>query len=262
MTITAENIRDLSKNAVPRVVAGIVDNQNAITEGGINTPLRLCHFLAQLAHESAHFTVTREFASGAAYEGRKDLGNTQPGDGKRYRGRGLIQTTGRANYREATADIRKMFPTAPDFEAEPLELEEFPWALLAGISYWRRRNINEPADRDDVKAVTKKINGGTNGLADRIKYLKRAKAIWMAGEAAAASASPANGSMSELRIGAEGSAVTELQNQLVEAGFPLRPDGHFGEHTKTAVIAFQSHHGLPADGVVGARTWAALRADA
>jgi putative chitinase len=259
MSITASEIRQLSSTAAARVVAGIVDHQDAIAQGGIDTPLRLCHFMAQLAHESAHFGVTREFASGAAYEGRKDLGNTQPGDGKRYRGRGLIQTTGRANYKEATADIRRMIPDAPDFEADPQELEEFPWALLAGISYWRRRNINADADRDDVVAVTRKINGGTNGLEDRKRYLAKAKAIWMSGApatgASAAAADPV------LKVGAKGEAVTRLQNELIEAGFSVSPDGNFGEYTKSAVIAFQTRHGLIADGVVGGQTWDALRAD-
>jgi putative chitinase len=182
MPITAANIKAMSPTAAPRIVAGIVDNQEAITAGGIDTPLRLCHFMAQLAHESAHFTVTREFASGAAYEGRADLGNTEPGDGVRYRGRGLIQTTGRANYREATNDIQQMNSEAPDFEEDPEQLEEFPWALLAGISYWRRRNINELADDDDVEGVTRKINGGLRGLDEREKYLEKAKSIWMSGE--------------------------------------------------------------------------------
>src|ERR1700754_4439833 len=126
MTIHAADIRALSSSAAARVVAGIVDHQQAITDGGIDTPLRLCHFMAQLAHESAHFQVTLEFASGKAYEGRKDLGNTKPGDGARYRGRGLIQTTGRANYRQATIAIRKLNASAPDFEAAPEQLEQFP----------------------------------------------------------------------------------------------------------------------------------------
>jgi putative chitinase len=75
--------------------------------------------------------VTLEFASGKAYEGRKILGNIHAGDGPRYRGRGLIQTTGRTNYQLARDDIRKIVPDAPDFEADPVKLEEFPWALLS-----------------------------------------------------------------------------------------------------------------------------------
>src|SRR5215207_4028683 len=106
MGITASDIQAMSRTAAARVIRGIVENQQFIAQGGIDTPLRLSHFMAQLAHESAHFGVTREFASGAAYEGRLDLGNTQRGDGRKYRGRGLIQTTGRANYREAS--IRNM----------------------------------------------------------------------------------------------------------------------------------------------------------
>lgn len=252
--ITADNIKALSKTAADRVIKGIVDNQDAITKGGIDTPLRLCYFMAQLAHESAHFQVTREFASGAAYEGRSDLGNTQPGDGRRYRGRGLIQTTGRANYREARDDIRKMIPDAPDFEADPVKLEEFPWALLSGISYWRRRNINRHADRDDVRAVTKAINGGFNGLDDRIRYLGIAKHIWLGGDA------PSAGDPN-LERNDKGDAVEDLQNELIEAGFKVVADGEFGENTEEAVKAFQAREGLKVDGKVGPKTWEKLRAN-
>jgi putative chitinase len=254
MTITASDIREMSRTAAERIVQGIVDHQHFIAQGGIDTPLRLCHFMAQLAHESAHFRVTREFASGAAYEGRRDLGNTQPGDGPRYRGRGLIQTTGRANYQEARDDIRRIIPGAPDFEADPVQLEGFPWALLAGISYWRRRNINRHADRDDVIAVTRAINGGLNGLDDRKQYVRKAKAIWMAEHTP-------TGSNPTVRRGDRGDAVVDLQNELIEAGYRLSVDGVFGAHTEEAVIDFQTRHGLRPDGVVGARTWAALRAN-
>lgn len=265
--ITAADVKALSKHAKQRIIDGIVNNQKAIEAGGIDTPLRLCHFMAQLAHESAHFTVTKEFASGAAYEGRKDLGNTHPGDGVRYRGRGLIQTTGRANYGEATRDIQKMDPSAPDFVANNTALEEFPWALLAGISYWRRRNINAAADNDDIVRVTKIINGGSNGLPDRRQYLATAKKIWMGGGGAAVAAAspakpaPAAGSHKVLKKGAKGDEVTQLQNELVEAGFNITPDGDFGEHTEDAVKAFQEQNDLEADGVVGDTTWAALVAN-
>ena len=267
MEITAADVRALSSTAAARVVAGIVDNQKAIADGGIDTPLRLCHFMAQLAHESAHFQVTREFADGSAYEGRKDLGNSQPGDGKRYRGRGLIQTTGRANYREATGDIQRMNPSAPDFEANPTALEEFPWALLAGISYWRRRKINAPADNDDVETVTRQINGGLNGLAERKQYLAKAKKIWIsgggtttAGAGGGATTATTTTATPVLRVGASGPAVTKLQTALSKAGFAVSADGNFGEQTKSAVVAFQTRHGLDADGIVGTSTWAMLNA--
>lgn len=258
MKITEDQIRSMSRTAADRIVKGIVDNQQAIEAGGIDTPLRLCHFMAQLAHESAHFSVTREFASGAAYEGRASLGNTEPGDGKRFRGRGLIQTTGRANYKEATRDIQKMDPTAPNFVNDPTKLEEFPWALLAGISYWRRRNLNAAADRDNVARVTKLINGGDNGLEERKRYLRKAKAIWMTDSA---SASPIPESNPVLRKGDQGPDVTILQNELIEAGFKVFADGDFGDNTQEAVMAFQTRHGLNADGVVGTQTWGVLRAD-
>ncbi len=251
--ITASDILDLSATAVPAIVQGIVDNQQLIARGEIETPLRICHFMAQLAHESAHFRTTREFASGNAYEGRKDLGNVQPGDGPRYRGRGLIQTTGRANYREARDDIRKIVPEAPDFEQQPMELEKFPWALLSAVSYWRRRNINRFADRDDIRAVTRAVNGGLNGFDDRQRYLIKAKAIWLA-ESTPTARNPT------LHPGDRNDAVVDLQNELIDAGYRLLVDGHYGDHTREAVLDFQTRHRLTADGVVGARTWAALRA--
>ena len=263
--IAAENISALTKHAVARIVSGIVNNQQAITDGGIDTPLRLCHFLAQLAHESAHFQVTREFASGEAYEGRRDLGNTRPGDGPRYRGRGLIQTTGRANYSQATIAIRKLNASAPDFETNPVELEEFPWALLAGITYWQSRNINSAADRDDVVRVTELINGGDRGLAERKEYLAKAKKIWMTG-AAPQVATGGQTAISDvehliLRRGSNGHDVIVLQNQLTEVGFKVFVDGDFGKNTEEAVKAFQTSRDLDADGIVGQVTWDALRAN-
>jgi putative chitinase len=272
IAILASDISKLSKSAVPRIIAGIVDNQDAIPKGGIDTPLRLCHFMAQLAHESAHLTVTREFASGKAYENRKDLGNVEKGDGVRYKGRGLIQTTGRVNYKDATADIRHFSPDAPDFVADPTELEEFPWALLSAISFWRRKNINVLADEDDIEAVTKVVNGGLNGIDDRRRYLKLAKAIWKPGPLVgvtravkgglfgngAAKPDTSKSGRAVLKQGDSGDDVFSLQKALTNAGFSVNTDGTFGEYTKTAVIAFQHSRGLTADGAVGGKTWAAL----
>jgi len=251
LIITALNIRQLAPSAAQKIVDGVVNSQDAIAKGGIDTPLRLCHFMAQCAHESAHFGTTREFASGAAYEGRRDLGNIEPGDGRRYRGRGIIQTTGRANYREATADIKKQVPSAPDFEQDPEALEEFPWALLAAVSYWRRRDINRHADRDDIRAVTRAVNGGLNGFEDRKRYLSIAKTIWMAPHIETA-VHPV------LQKGSQGHDVVDLQNELIDAGYKVLADGDFGENTDEALRDFQSRHGLDADGIVGARTWAML----
>ena len=147
IVITKDNIRALTKFAVPRIIDGIFDNQQAIPKGGIDTELRLCHFMAQLAHESAHFQVTREFASGDAYEARMDLGNTQPGDGRRFVGRGLIQTTGRANYRQATTAIRRGWIITPHRTSRrsrrrsrnsPGRCSPESHTGRAGISIWRR----------------------------------------------------------------------------------------------------------------------------
>lgn len=160
------------------ILDGIMNNQDVIFKNGIDTALRLEHFLSQCAHESAGFTTTAEFASGKAYNGRRDLGNVKPGDGPLYKGHGLIQTTGRTNHRLATIDIRKMDPTCPDFEADPWELTKFPWALYSAISFWNRNRLNRFADRDDIRRLTKAINGGYNGLEDRTRYRNRARGLF------------------------------------------------------------------------------------
>lgn len=141
-------------------------------EYGIDTPLRQAHFLAQLAHESGQFVYTEEIASGEAYEGRADLGNTQKGDGKRFKGRGLIQLTGRANYTKYGKAVGKDFTT----DATAPTIATDPWlAVDVSCWFWSEHGLNELADTDDVMAVTRVINGGYNGLADRKAKLVRAK---------------------------------------------------------------------------------------
>lgn len=178
LKIERSDIYHISMRARTWIVDGIVENQQLIFDAEINTPKRLEHFIAQCAHESDGFMTTAEYASGRAYEGRRDLGNIYEGDGPRYKGHGIIQTTGRTNHRLATIDIRKLVPDAPDFEADPWELTKMPWALLSAITYWKRRNINRYADRDDIRAVTKAVNGGYNGLSERIRYRERARGLF------------------------------------------------------------------------------------
>jgi len=143
-----------------------------MTKYGITTGLQAAHFLAQLGHESMSFLYSEEIASGAAYEGRSDLGNTQPGDGRRFKGRGLIQLTGRANY----AAYSKF--AGVDYVGQPETLSIDPIvAVDVSCWFWRDRGVDKLAEQDDVKAVTRRINGGFNGLDDRMHNLRRAKAV-------------------------------------------------------------------------------------
>ena len=153
--------------------------ENAMRAASCTTPLRAAHFLAQIGHESAGLRYMEEIASGAAYEGRADLGNTQPGDGRRFKGRGPIQLTGRSNYRAFTRWAQNAGHTNHDFEANPHLLSQPKWGFLAASYYWTvaRPNLNAQADRDDLEAVTRSINGGLNGLADRRQRLNRCKQL-------------------------------------------------------------------------------------
>ncbi|QHQ35615.1 glycoside hydrolase family 19 protein [Algicella marina] len=154
--------------AILRAIAP--DGQTILASYGIDTPLRTAHFLAQLAHESDGFCTTQEYASGEAYEGREDLGNTKPGDGVRFKGRGLIQLTGRRNYREIGARLGLDLENNPESAAEPLT------SLRIACEYWLSRDINAAADADDLEAVTRLVNGGLRGFDHRRACLARARA--------------------------------------------------------------------------------------
>ena len=130
---------------------------------------RFVHFIAQLAHESGSFRYMEEIASGAAYEGRKDLGNVLKGDGVRYKGRGPLQLTGRANYRKYGQEL------GIDFENNPTIVALPSVGMLVACKYWSDHGLNEFADIDDVTTITRRINGGLNGFADRKAYLDKLK---------------------------------------------------------------------------------------
>ncbi len=153
-------------------LAIFVEPLNAtMQEFSIDTPQRQAAFLAQIAHESGGFIYVRELASGDAYESRGDLGNTQAGDGRRFRGRGLVQITGRANY-TAVGDALGI-----DCVGSPELLEEPINAARSAGWFWNSRKLSALADAGDFKAITKRINGGLNGYADRSTYWERAKAV-------------------------------------------------------------------------------------
>lgn len=151
---------------------GLSANVHLRNFGILDNSLRLIHFLAQLAHESGNFRYMEEIASGAAYEGRKDLGNTQAGDGKRFKGRGPIQLTGRANYRRYGQQLGIDFENNPDIVALPSV------GLLVACKFWADNGLNALADKDEVLTITRRINGGTNGLADREAHLAKLR-LWV-----------------------------------------------------------------------------------
>lgn len=219
-----------------------------LTKFEITTPLRVAHFLAQVCHESDGFCTTEEYASGAAYEGRKDLGNTQVGDGRKFKGRGLIQLTGRANYEQTGKRLFEALVEAPDVAARPDQ------AVVIACDYWNTHKLNELADQDNVIAITRKVNGGLNGIESRRDYLGKAKAAiaqLLAGQMPI-------GPKPTLHRGLSGDMVTELQEKLRAKGAHLAVDGDYGPGTETAVKAWQAAHGLTPDGIAGAKTWESL----
>lgn len=160
-------------------INGLCDHQGHLIQHGLlDNRFRVMHLVSQLCHESAHFKTLVEYASGTAYCGRQDLGNTQPGDGPRFKGRGYIMLTGRYNYRTVGGRIGVDLENNPPVAAQP-EI-----AVQTSGDYWTSRNINRWADGDaekNVQEVTKAINGGLNGYDDRLAYFMSAGVIWHEG---------------------------------------------------------------------------------
>jgi putative chitinase len=171
--ITLAELQEIMPYAGLRAETYLDPLNAAMDEFDINTPDREAAFLAQLAHESGSLRYVRELATGDAYEMRADLGNDRPGDGIRFKGRGLIQITGRANYRTCSTalfgDVRLL--------QHPELLEEPENAARSAAWFWQAKGLNALADVGAFRTITKRINGGLSGYDDRLAYWQEAKSV-------------------------------------------------------------------------------------
>ena len=183
--ITVDELMACTGAARARAEPAIAGAVRAMALYDINTPARAGMFLANVGHETGGLKWLREIwgptSAQSRYEGRRDLGNTQPGDGKRFMGRGWFQTTGRSNYTQLRDRLRERFPDldVPDFVAEPERLELPEWAPLSAADYVGMRNLNRHADRGAFVDYVKAVNGGTNGMDRRLR-------LWYASQKALA----------------------------------------------------------------------------
>lgn len=245
--ITKDVLKKIAPNAKDQIISDLEKYfDKYLDKYEVNTYLRVCHFLAQCAHESASFQTLEEYASGSAYEGRKDLGNTQPGDGKRYKGRGIIQLTGRANYRSAGQRL------GYDLENNPVLAMSAEVSVQTALDYWKTRGLNQYADKDDATTITKRINGGLNGFDDRKKYLSRAKTILKDFDFIKKfdDTSKNDNEIILAKRGEKSQYVKDIQSMLIKKGAKIVADGDFGMKTEEAVKDFQRWSTLPATGMV------------
>ena len=243
----------------------------------INTPNRIAGFFAQCGHESMNFTVLSENLNYRAetleklfskyfsksgrnaadyakqpekianviYAGRMSNGDTASGDGYRFRGRGVVQLTGRDNYTQ----FGKSVGMSPEQVIDYVTTKK--GALESACWYWNSRNLNAACDANDIVKMTKLVNGGTIGLEDRRKHYEAALAVL--GGAVPAPITNAEAIPGVLKKGSTGEAVKRMQAEL-----GLEADGSFGPATETAVKKWQAANGLAADGIVGPKTLAKL----
>jgi putative chitinase len=210
VSISLAQVLHLAPNARSSYRDAFQNGQAVLDEHRISaTPLRLAHFMAQILHESGGLATQFENLNYSAerlakvwpsrFQPRGPLnpaayahnpqklanevygarmGNSAPNDGFTYRGRGLLQLTGKNSYQEATTLLRRENPAAPDFVAAPDEVISAQWCLAVAASEWVAKGCNPLADQDDIRRITRAINGGLIGLAERTEWTKRTKAIW------------------------------------------------------------------------------------
>lgn len=243
--ITKEIIKKIAPLANDKIITDLVVHMNThMSKYEINTKLRICHFIAQAAHETDSFKTLEEYASGVAYEGRKDLGNNVKGDGKKYKGRGIFQMTGRANY---TFYGNKL---GYDLVNNPALAKDPEISVLAALEYWNSKGLSKYADADDVTTITKRINGGLNGFEDRKEYLARAKQFVN---------DQISDAVTQLNIvmakkGDKSNYVMDLQKILNAKGAVVIVDGNYGSGTEKAVREFQQKSGLQVTGSIDTNT--------
>ena len=224
--VTLEQIQHLAPNVRSSYREAFQNGQAVLDQCGISeTPLRVAHFMAQVLHESGGLAIQIESLNYSAerlpqvwrtrfepvgplnpadyahnqqrlgnevYGGR--MGNTGPNDGFTYRGRGLLQLTGKDSYREATRTLRAQNPSAPDFVALPDAVCGGQWCLAVAAAEWLAKGCHAFADQDDIRKVTRAINGGLIGLNERIEWLRLTKAVWLPAVVARAGAGPVGAS--------------------------------------------------------------------
>ena len=172
MSITAQQLLQILPNAGQ--VAGVFTPllNTAMVRYQIVGPKRIAAFIAQIGHESGQLRYVKEIwgptKAQVRYEGRADLGNSQPGDGSKFRGRGLIQITGRANYMACGEGL------GLDLIKQPELLEKPQHACMSAAWFWATNRLNTLADVGDITKISRRINGGSNGLQDRLVYFKKA----------------------------------------------------------------------------------------
>ncbi len=245
-SLTYEDLRRFCPHGRRDILAGLARYSSILIEYGLTrNELRLCHFLAQAAHETAGFRTLVEYGSTSyfqrRYGHRRDLGNRGRADGSKFRGRGIFQLTGRFNYRSYGKIL------SIDLEKYPDKAKQIETSIKIACEYWRRNNLNKYADRNDIRAITKRINGGLNGLSERRAYMKQALVIW-------SGAAPQPVHRAWLRMGDRGPRVLRLQHNLRVLGSLIAIDGIFGPRTRAALSGFQRRYGLLQDGIYGPRS--------
>lgn len=284
MTEAKDILEAVAPKARANYVAAFKDPGKLLQRFGLITPLRLSHFLAQVLHETGGGRVEFEnlsyttaarvseiFGIGvhsaairpeeiSALLGKPEalaervyglgnprkaaeLGNLKKGDGYRYRGGGVLQTTGGGNYK------RMSTKTGVDFYNDPVLIVSPEHALKPALFEWEEGNLNALADKNDIRTITRRINGGYNGLKERQAWFDR---IWVIAQDKKPAA---------WQVASPDPDTLWLQESLNQLGADpqLITDGQYGPATTKAVIAFQKLNKLRADGVAGEVTQAAIR---